>query len=818
MTDLRHALRSLRTRPAALVVALVLLAVGIGANTAVFSVLHGLFLAPLAFPQGERLVDVHNVRPAVNMDRANLSIPEYLERRQAPSLEDLAIYTGVSLNLAEEGTAPERVIGLRASPSLFSTLGVRPALGRAFGDAETVPGHDKVVLLGHDLWRNRFHADPGIVGRELRLSGENRRVLGVMPEGFAFPRRNTQVWVPYALTVQQRADAERGQASSRSIGRLREGANLETLNAELALIDARAADRLARSADAGNAGHAQAVREGSVRGRAVSWRELQVGANRPLLLILQAAVVLVLLIAVANVANLLLVRLVGRRRELAVRHALGADRGRLARQVLIETLSIAVGGGLAGLVLAAGLLRVLPHIGLEQALSEFPVSMNGSMAAFALAASVVAGLLAALVPVLSLRVGNPGDHLGDAGRSGGGGRSAAAARNVLVVVQMALATTLLIGAGLFLRSFVQLHDQSPGFVADGVLTASISLDARRHPDQAARARFHEEMLRETRAIAGVEHAGWTNVLPFGGTDSQGAYRIDGRAATDAASPPWGLQRTVDEDYFEVLRIPLIAGRTFSAGDAAGREPVVIVDELLAKRHFAGGDALGQRIRFEADAEWATVVGVVGTIRHRNLGETVDKETVYWPYRQRITSDASGVLVLRGPAVGSPATVEALRATLQRIDPQQVLHHFLMLDDYIALTLQDQRAPMNLIGGFAALALLLAAAGIYAVLAFSIGQRRGEFGVRMALGAGRGRIFALVLGHGAALIAIGLALGLLLALLLGQWAGTQLFGVSPRDVPTFTLMPALLALIALFACGLPARRAARMAPMEALRDD
>ncbi|MFA7320774.1 MAG: ABC transporter permease, partial [Dokdonella sp.] len=781
--DIKSALRTLRARPGFALTAVLTLALGIGASTAIFSVVHGLLLAPLPYAYGERLVYICNVYPNAGMDHANLSIPEYLERKeQAPSLEDLAIYTGVSFNLADGGVAPERVIGLRASPSLFATLGMRPMLGRVFGEDDAVPGKDKVVVLGNTLWRNRFNADPGIVGREVRLSGENWRVLGVMPEGFGFPRRNTQLWVPFVITPEQRADGERANAGSRAIGRLRESASIDSVNAELALIVTHNADRLVDAGDAHGIGYVQA--------RAGSWRELQVGANRPMLLILQAAVVLVLLIAAANVANLLLVRLVERRKELALRRALGASRGRLARQVLIEALSLALCGGLVGVVLAMVLMRVLPQVGFDQALSEFPPSINPSVLAFALGMTLIAAMLAALFPLLSLRSDDLNGPLNDSGRLGGGGRSAAVARNALVIAQMTLATALLIGAVLFLRSFVKLHDQSPGFVADGVLTAYLNLAEQRYPDQAARARFYDEVLREARAIPGVERVGWTNVLPFGGTNSQGAYQIDGLAPTDAASAPWGLQRTIDEDYFEVMGIPLIAGRAFSASDSAGREPVVIVDERLADKYFAGKSAIGQRIRLGevVDTPWARIVGVVGTIRHGSLRERIDKETLYWPFRQRITSSVEGALVLRGRAVDSLSIIESLRTALRRVDPEQTLHDFMMLDDYIALTLQGQRAPMNLIGGFAVLALILAMTGIHAVLVFSISQRTGEIGVRMALGTTRRRIFAFVLGQGAVLTVIGLVFGLALALLLGQWARSQLFGVDPLDALSFTLIP------------------------------
>ncbi len=817
LQDLRYGLRALLTRPGFAFVAIFTLALGIGANTAIFSVLHGLFLAPLPYPHGERLVDVHNSYPNMNLEYAGTSIPDYLDRKeQAQSLEDLAMYYGDSFNLAESGTTPERLVGVVATPSLFTTLGVAPVLGRAFGEEEAVPGNDKVVLIGHALWRNRFNADPGIVGRELRLSGESWRIMGVMPEGFAFPSPGTQLWAPFAFTPEQRSDNERGQEYSQSIGRLREGASIETLDAELDLIVARNADRIATASNPNAAGFASFLRAGNFVGRATSWREQQVGENRSMLLILQGAVVLVLLIAAANVANLLLTRLIARQKELSVRNALGASRARLARQVLIEALLIALAGGLAGVALALGLLHLLPRVGLADAMSLFPVTLNLPVLGFALGVSLVTGALAALLPVLSLYAGNLSRSLNDSGRIGSGGRVAAASRNALVIAQIALATALLAGAGLLLRSFVKLQDESPGFDPRGVLTAFVSTPESRYADRDARTRFWEDVLREARAIPGVESASWDSTMPFSGNNNQGSYAIDGFDVPDGGGGPHGFQRNVDEGFFATLRIPVLKGRSFAASDTALSEPVVVIDELLARKYFDGKDPIGQRIRRNGGQSWATVVGVVGAVKHANLREVVSKETLYWPYRQ--SNGPSGALLLRGPNVASGATADALRAALRRIDPEQPLHGLLMLDERIAQSLQGQRAPMNLIGGFAAVALILSAVGIYAVLAFTVGQRTGELGVRMAIGAGSGQILSLVLRHGAWLTLIGLGVGVLLALFLGQLAKSQLFGVSPHDPLTLLLAPPFLAAIALLACWLPARRASRIDPLVALRHE
>jgi len=815
--DLKYGLRSLLARPALSLVAVLTLGLGIGANVAIFSVLHGMFLAPLPYPHSERLVDVYNSYPSSGLDYAGTSIPDYLDRKEhASSLEDLALYTGVSLNLAEAGAQPERLVGLRATPSLFSTLGMQAALGRVFADEHGELGKDRVVVLSDALWRNRYGADPAIVGRNIRLSGEAFQVLGVMPRGFAFPSPQTQLWVPFAFTEAQRGDGERGNEFSQSIGRLREAASIERLHAEMDAIVARTAERAAGIDSPQAARFAEFLRGGNFVGRAQPLRELQVGDSRAMVNILQAAVALVLLIAVANVANLLLTGLNARQKELAVRSALGASRLRIARQLLLEAQLIALAGCALGLLLARLLIELMPAIGLDGGGGRYAIHIDAGILGFAVAISLVSGVLAALVPTLALLTQPLSRVLGDSGRLSGGGRLAGVSRGALVVAQMAMATVLLVGAGLLLRSFVGLQQASPGFDSQGVQTALISLPVERYPDAAARAVFHESLLREVRSIPGIERAAITSNLPFSGSNSQGTYYIDGREVPNASAAPHGMQRYVDEDFFTTLRIPLLKGRSFTPADSAAAEPVVIIDEFLANRHFRDVDPIGQRINRGGSSPWATVIGVVGTIKHGSLRETVEKETIYWSFRQQMPSSAA--LLVRGPALGSDGVAEALRAALRRVDPEQPLYSLLSLDDRIALSLDQQRAPMHLISGFAALALLLAAIGIYSVLAFSVGQRAGELGVRMAVGAGARQIQSLVLGQGARLAAVGLGVGIVLALLLGRFAEAQLFGVSARDPATFLLVPLLLAGIALLACWLPAWRAAGLDPMLALRKD
>jgi predicted permease len=814
LQDLRYSLRGLLARPLFLTVAVLTLGLGIGANTAIFSVMHGLLLRPLPYADGERLVEVFNRYPNMNLGYAGTSIPDYLDRReQAPSIEDMALYTSASFGLSASSGTPERLSALKATPSLFSTLGTQAALGQVFTEAHAEIGNERVAVLSWALWRNRFNGDRDVLGREIRLNGENYRVLGVMPEGFGFPSRDVQLWVPFAFTEQQKSDQERGFESSASIARLKPGATIEGLTAELDTIIARNADRLASVGEQG-AGYAAFLRAGNMKGGAHSLREQQVGEAREVLAILQAAVGMVLLIACANLANLLLIRLHGRRKELTLRSALGAGRSRLALQVLGEALLLAVFGGLAGLAVATACIELMPALGIQPSSADYDIRLDREVVLFGLGISLLAALLASALPLASLLRMDIGETLKEGGRSGAGGRRAALSRQGLVVLQMALATTLLIGAGLLLRSFQALSEQSPGFESSGLLTARVDLDAPRYAEDAARARFIDESLARLRALPGVQQAAFTSNLPFSQSNSSGSYTIVGRETAEGEAAPHGMQRQVGGDYFEALKIPLLAGRYLNASDSAQSEQVVVIDEILANTHFNGRDAIGQQLsRFGGDAPAATIVGVVGTVRHQQLATATSKETLYWPVSQ--ATPPFGSFVLRS-ALPAEQLLPQVREALRAVDPEQPVYDIRSLDERIAISLDQQRAPMLLLGAFAAVSMLLAALGIYGVLAYAVSQRTGELGVRMAIGASAQEVLRMVMGQGARLVAVGLGLGLLGAGLFGYAARSQLFGVSAGDPLTYVLVCGFLATVALAACYLPARRAARTDPMVALR--
>lgn len=814
LADLRYSLRGFAARPLFVAVAVLTLALGIGANTAIFSVMHGMFLRPLPYPDGDRLVEVHNTYPNMGLENAGVSIPDYLDRReQADSLADIAMFTGASFGLSDAGGQPERLLGLRATPSLFTTLQVKAAIGRVFEDEHAVPGRDKVAVLSWNLWRNRYNGDPGIVGRDIRLNGEPYRVIGVMPDGFDFPSRHLQLWVPFAFTPEQMSDTERGNEYSNSVGRLKPGATSAGLDAEMDTIVARNADRLAALGDERASGFAEFLRANHFTGRARSLREQQVGDARSMVAILQVAVAMVLLIACANVANLMLTRLNTRKKELSLRSALGASRARIAQQILTEAALLAAIGGLIGIGVAWAAMDLMPAFGIHTGSADYDFRLDGSVLGFALGATVLAGALSALLPLVSLLRLDVNESIKEGGRIGGGGRRAAASRNALVVAQVALATTLLIGAGLLLRSFHSLSQESPGFDREGVLTARVDLEAPRYRDAEARRRFLEETLARLEVVPGVDAAAFTSNLPFSNSNSQGSYQVDGRDQAPGEANPHGMQRQVGPGFFRAMGIPLLRGRLIEPHDRAGSERVVVVDELLARKYFGDGEALGQRLRRGGDEEWATVVGVVGTVKHQQLADSVVKETLYWPLAQAVPG--SGSFVLRS-ALPPDRLIPQVRAALHAVDPEQPVYDIRSLDERIAMSLDRQRAPMLLLGVFAAVAMLLAAIGIYGVLAFAVGQRTGEFGVRMAIGAGARQILRMILRQGARLTAVGLGLGLAGALVAAHAASAQLFGVGPADPLTYLGVVVFLGAVALLACWLPARRAARIDPLVALR--
>lgn len=805
--DLRYAARTLTARPGFSAAVLLTLALGIGANALVFSLIDGVYLRPLPYLDDAALIRIDNSYPKMGLEQVSVSIPDYLDRRDGlPATTASAIYTGQSFNLAVEG-APERVRGIRASPSLFATLGVQPELGRAFDSSESEIGNDKVVVLGNDMWKSRFNADPAVIGRSLRLNDEAHQIIGVMPRGFLFPDRETQLFVPYAFTAEQKSDRERGNEHSKMIARLAPGATLADIKTQSEVLIRRNAERISAAGDDGQQ-YASFLESSGFTAVAHSLREQMAGEETSVLFLLQIAVGLVLLIACANIANLLLSRMSARQKEFAVRTAMGAGRWRIPRQLLIEALLLACIGGAAGVAVAWLGIHLVASSGLVP--SWVPLELNFHVVGFTLAISLAAGVLFGLAPALSAISTKPQQVLRDSGRLGSS-RGAGRTRNALVVVQLALAVALLAGAGLLLRSFENVLDESPGFASDNVLTAAIALSDARYPDAAAQERAFAGILARVRSLPGVSSTAVSDSLPFGPGGNFSSFSIEGRPR--AAMSPHGRVQSVDEGYFESMRIPVLRGRSFNASDWSSETMVAVIDALFERKHFPGGDALGQRIR--RNGVFYTIIGVVGTVKTGDLTEDVAKETYYLNFGQ-VPRDTA--LIVMRSSVPAAALVEPLRAAIRSIDPEQPLFDIKSYQQRIENSLAGRRVPMQLLGIFSMLALILASIGIYGVLAFAVAQRAGEFGVRMAIGANDADIRSQVLGNGARLIGLGLGLGIVGAFAIGIVLKSQLFGVGSIDLPSLAIVVCVLASTAFLACWLPARRAAATDPMVALRSE
>jgi predicted permease len=812
-TDVRYALRRLAAAPGFTLAVALTLGIGIGANVLVADLVDGVYFRSMPWRDDGRLVYIEdsNTKQGPDADGGMISIPDYLDRREsAPALEDSALYLNTDLNLIGVGP-PERLRAIRATPSLFTTLGVGAALGRTFVDDEATPGRDKVVVLSDTLWRNRFNADPNIVGRDLDLSGETYRVVGVMPPSFLFPTRDAQVFVPYAFTADEKKDEARFTGFTQGIGRLAPGATPADVRAQSDLIIRRNMDRIAASGPDGG-WYRQIVESNGYTIKATPLRDYFMGSRVRELPLMQLAVALVLLIVCANVANLMLVRWSARQKELAVRAVLGANRARIARQLLVEAMLLALFGGALGLALAISGERVVAASGLLPDFVELRPRAGMLGSAFAL--SLVAGALFGTLPILSRpkTAANSG-MLRESGRLASGGRGARLLRDTLVVTQLALAVALLASAGLLLRSFGKILQQDPGFRSEHVMTATIALPDAKYHDEAAQARAFQRIVDEVRRVPGVVSAGLTTTLPFSGTNAGQMFRVAGREAGGVQRH--AALRRVDDGFFAAMGIPLREGRTFARADWSEKNRDVVVDELFARKHFPGGNAVGSTLLLgsSGESDTYTIVGVVGTVRHGNLAADVSKETFYFDFGAR--PNPWGYLAVR-TSVPPSALVEPLRAAVRSVDPDQPIFDVTTLDDRIGRSLTSRRVPLQLIGLFAGVALALAAIGIYGVLAFAVAQRTGEFGVRMAIGADASRIRREVLGGGARLAAIGLGIGVACAFALGVALRSQLFGIGVVDLPSLAAVVVVLAATALIACWLPARRASRTAPIEALR--
>jgi predicted permease len=809
MSDFRYALRSLAKQPIFTLVAVLTLTLGIGANTAIFSLLYQVLLRPLPYPDADRLVFIWNTYPGIGLPKASVAIPDYLDRRtQADAIEDAALMMNRTLNLAA-AAQPEQLRALAVTPSFFTTLQRQPFIGRAFREEDAKPAADKFAILTHGLWTSRFGADRAIVGRQIPLNGEAYEVTGVLAPDFELMAPEIALLVPFPFTPEQMSDQARGNEFSQMIARLRPGATIEQANAQMKTIVDRVLDRLPQ--------RASFARTSGFSGYAIPMREELVGDVRAPLYVLQAGVIVVLLIACANVANLLLMRATGRYRELAIRTSLGAGRWRIVRQLVTEGLVLSMLGAILGVAVGMAGVRALIALSSRQFPMVAGASLNPAVLLFTLALAVATGIVFGLVPAMSILRGNIGTVLKDESARASAGRTTGVTRAALVVSETALAVILLVGAGLLIKSFARLQKVDPGFSPDNVLTAQIALPATRYPDAPARRAFWQRLVEQIRALPGVTSVGLTTNVPFSGNVSSGSYSIVGYAQGPTEASPHGRQEVVGADYFRAMGIPLIEGRLFTDGDTADSPPVVVVDRILADRYFAPRklSPIGQQLRRGGpDSPPFTIVGVVGTINAIDLGAPVTKERIYYPVMQQNRS--SMALVVK-TGLDPRTLVAGVRSTVTSIDPEQPIAEVRTIDQWMARSMEGRRAPMLLLALFGAVALALSAIGIYGVLAFSVVQRVREIGIRQALGADRGAIRSLVLGQGLRTAGLGIVIGLAGSFVLTRYLQTLLFGVNARDASVFAGVTLLLLAVAVAACLVPARRAMRIDPIAALRE-
>jgi len=835
-SDLRSAARALTARPAFTAVAVITLALGIGANTAIFSVVHAVLLRPFPFRDPERLLWITGEIPEVHAEMVPGA--DYIEWRDNTRLLAAVaawdspvwfLYQG-----RDGGEPPERLQGARISANFLDTLGVRPALGRSFSPDEAKPGGGRPAILTHRLWRRLFGAGTPLQGQSLRLDDGVYTVVGVLPPGFLFPHgADLDLLVPLALDEA----VERGRQQMtivQVIARLKPGVTLAQARAELKTIQDRAIAAAEQAIDsrpgpAGpggpggpGGGRMFSIRIGGPPGagprlglpqpllKVTSLRTWLVGDVGPALLLMLGAVGLVLLIACANVANLLLARATARRQEIAIRAALGAGRGRIVRLLLVESALLGLLGGLCGLLLAFGALRplvaMMPADLAAGLFRQTPIGIDGAVLAFALLLSVGSALLFGLAPALAASRADLHNPLKEGARSGSAG-----ARGALVVAEVALAVVLLVAAGLLLHSFVRLQAVDPGFDGERVLTLGIDLDPGRYPSPESRSGIFQELAGRLGALPGVEAASYGDSVPLTDvTTIVRGLRAEGRPLLDPEQQPEVAITTVGPDYFRALGIRLVRGRGFTAQDAAGAQPVAVISEKMARTFWGDEDPVGRL--FHRGRNDVTVVGIAADVKHDGLDDRSARLQMYSPSLQSPRS--SSFLVVRAKA-DPAALVRSVRNAVLAVDRNLPVYNVATLRERLDASVADRRFNLTLLALFSLLALALAGVGLYGVLAYAVTERTHEIGIRMALGAERQGVLTLILRQGLTLAAIGIAVGLPVSILTGRALQSSLFGITAADPATLVLIPLTLLAVALLASWLPARRATRVDPMVAL---
>jgi putative ABC transport system permease protein len=814
LQDIRFGIRVLIKRPGFASLAVIALALGVGANTAIFSAVEAILLRPLPYEKPEELVSLWETDVDTG-GQQSFSAANFVDwQEQCRSCSHMSMFDLLSMNLTG-GQDPERVPVAAVSANLFDTLAARPEFGRSFLPDEEKPGANRVVILSHGIWQRRFGADSAIVGQTLNLNGVVREVIGVMPAGFQFPLPNmarnlgeftgsADIWVPLPLARNQLSRTNHNRAG---LARLNPGVTVAQAQAEMDAISRGLGERYPDS-------------NSKVGVKLVALHKQVVGDVRLSLLVLFASVGFVLLIACVNVANLLLARAAGRRREVAVRLALGAGRSRIVRQLMTESLMLALCGGAAGFLLALW--------GMDLLIGQIPSGVYGVgtigvdplVFLFTLATTLATGLLFGLAPALH---GSKPD-LNESLKEGSGavvpGSRRQGLRSLLIVSEVALSLVLLIGAGLTIRSFARLRSVDTGFARENVITAQFSLPGSKYQNQQKWADFYKRSLERLEGIPGVQAVGMVSHLPLSGSDAAFSFEIEKHPTGPDGRSPWARIRAATPDYFKAMGIPLIGGREFDDRDAQGKPAVLIISEQMAERYWPGEDPLGKRISFDFDrkqsgkANWIDVVGVVKGVRHSNV-KTEPEPQMYVPYEQLCTSSMS--VVVRS-AADQEAMIGAIRDAIHQIDGDQPIYNVRATSELVSESAAGSRFTTLALTVFAGVALLLAIVGIYGVMSYLVAQRIREIGIRMALGAQRRSVMRLVVGHGMKLALAGVAIGLVGAFGLTRLMSSLLFEMSPTDPLTFAAVSLILAAVSLVATYVPARRASRVDPMLALRHE
>jgi predicted permease len=801
--DIRYGIRTLLKRPGPTLVALVTLALGIGVNTAIFSAVDSVLLRPLPLKDPERVVSIWEQGLKVGINQNEVAPANFFDlRNQNQVFEGIGAHGPQDINLTSDAE-PERLNGELVTANVFAILGVEPALGRTFLQDEDRPGQHRVVVLSDGLWQRRFNRDSSILNRNITLNGESFTVVGVMPRGFFFPARETELWVPWAMEPEQASG--RGDHYLRLVARLRPGTTIERANADVQSI----AQRLSTEYPKTNEGLGFIVN---------SLHQDYVGDLRLPILILFAAVGLVLLIACANVANLLLAQATSRRREIAIRIALGARRWSIVRQLLVESLLLAATGGLLGVLAAVWGVEALAKF-LPESLSKLEnVSIDARVLLFTLGVSLLTALVFGGVPALLAARTKPGEILSDVARDTAGGTSGRHVRRLLVVSEVALAVVLLVGAGLLIRTFQFLRQVETGFTTENLLTMRVVLPMPKYAKPEVRRAFYDEVLHRVREIPGIESAGVITFLPLSFNGMNFSFSVEGHASPGDMKLPFALYRVVSPDYFRAMGITLQRGRFFDSRDSAESPPVILVNRRFAEEFWPGEDPTGKRLKIgpvDSPNPWLTVVGVVGDVRQAGLYGEVRRD-LYAPYAQdRRGFIAPRDLVLRTKG-DATSVAGAVRQAVWSVDKDQPISNVRTMDQVFAAAISRERFQALLLGLFAALALVLACVGLYGVISYAVAQRTHEIGVRMALGAKPGDVLRLVIRQGMVLTFAGLVVGIAVGVVATRVLSEMLYGVTATDPVTFIGVPVLLLVVAFLACYIPARRATRIDPLVALR--